>query len=1002
MGEREFNYDEDQNRDYSDLSDQNQSALGRAQEKWGDAQVFDGGKNYDANSLAQMENSGVSNSRTDDAQVEAASGATSNRFNYTGGGTHKSRNAGTGKGGFFKSKKAAILGGGGLVAASGGFMLFSFFGTLVAPIHIMEIITEKLGYSGTSTELRIDKFWSAKMRAKGTNCKTQFYCRFSQMSEKQVKNLEKAGFKVDVEDGTFGKKKITKLTHVESGKVVPNNTKGIKVIMRDPQMKASWDKGYRGHFHTFLDKANKKFKNWFKIRGAKPDNKGKTAEEIQEDNIKSSIDDLDETTSSATPQNEESDKKNEETGEKSGAGEDDFIKTAKEIGEEVKGLSRREKIQKVAASANKFAEKFKNYANPVNKLCYVFTGGVSVISGVKITRFLALARFSFLFLSTASKIKANQATTEEVQALGDSIMGIVNESAENKTTEQTQSNKGFLESFFTFATTAGSNNSYKSFTESQGWRAMAYNDSIGTLDESASNFSVGLIGGMRDFVNSISEFLKSGPKYCKVISMAGAAIAIGSAIATLVGCIAGAVVTLTACILSLLAGSITVLGLAAAAAEVTWAYFKNDIIAFVGSIIVGDFINKKTVGEDYGNAIISGAGATMSKNAMAGGASTLTKNQAIALYFENEKMIAEKGQYERATRSPFDITSHHTFLGSIMASTLPYQRQMATIGGIIPSMIAMTGRAFGSIMPTSHAEDSAGFSANLNVCQDKTITDTGAATDTFCNPIAGVDVDVAKNMETEDIIDKLVADGDIKDADSDDINQVAEGGFKEYLKSCYGRKTPIGMAAQDDGTDYGENCNKEKLPNVDYYSSLMSDIRIDEGLADAKPGGGTADGSSNNADVDLSSLSGDLVNPVKGFSKSELGSEQDFGPRNLTHSISGNHHNGIDIVRPEGTPVHSIGDGIVIVVGGDAMGYGGGNGCGNNTVIVEHKDKIFSLYCHMSAMTVGSGGKVKKGQRIGAIGNEGFSFDAHLHLEIHKGAFGSGNEVDPTKVLGGI
>lgn len=1016
MGAREYNYDDDQNRDYSDLSDQNQSALGRAQEKWGDAQVFDGqnsGSKYDANSLMNAENSAVSSSqKTSEDAILNGETSPQNRFNYTGGGgTHKSRNASAkgGKFGFFKNKKAALLGGGGLVAVSGGFMFFSFFGTMLAPIHIMEIITEKIGFSGTSTELRLDKFWTSKMN--GAKCRTAFYCRFNKISDKQVKNLEKAGFKVEVEPSNIsGKNKIKSLTHIESNTKIPNDTASIKKMMSDPKMKASWDKGYRGHFHTFLDKANKKFKSWFGVKGVKPNNKGKSTDEIQEEINNSANNDLDETTTKAAPDGDEETKKiSEESGEPSGKGEDDFINDAKKIGDDVKGKSNSSKLATGAKAAQELAEKANSYLNPINTICYVFTGANALISGVKITRFTALLRVAFLFLSMAAKIKANQSTTEEVEALGNPIMGIKTASSEKSSGEEKQES-GLKRALKYFASVNTQPENHKSFTEAQGWRAMAYGDSIGQLDDSAINYTVGLQGIYKKVLDSIETLLRYGSKFCKVASMVGTALAIGSATIAFVGCLAAGAATTPAggigfaiiggCVLNALTAIFSVSTLLALAAEFALNLFKDKIVGFIAGIIVGDFVNANTLGQDYGNAVISGAGATMSKNAMAGGASTLTKDQAMALYFENERLIAEKGAYERATRSPFDATSHHTFLGSIVANTLPYHRQMATIGGVLPAIGNIASRAFGAIMPTSHASSAAGFEANMEVCDDPTITKTGAATDIFCNPYVGVSTNIAKNIDTDSIVEKLIADGDMVEGESEDIKNLANGNFKKYLDSCYERKMPIGVAISDDSDDIGHNCNKLTLPNVDYYAVLMTDIRINEGMGEvATP---TSAGGISEVDPELSALKGDFISPIKGWSKTELafegecGSSQDFGPRPCMKGYfeGSEFHNGLDFARPDGTPIYSVSDGTVKQAGSST-------GCGDHFVIIQHNNGIESRYCHMSSHTVQSGMNVKKGQNIGAVGCEpGYPHcqGSHLHLEIHK----DGKAIDPLQLIEGV
>lgn len=88
-------------------------------------------------------------------------------------------------------------------------------------------------------------------------------------------------------------------------------------------------------------------------------------------------------------------------------------------------------------------------------------------------------------------------------------------------------------------------------------------------------------------------------------------------------------------------------------------------------------------------------------------------------------------------------------------------------------------------------------------------------------------------------------------------------------------------------------------------------------------------------------------------------------------------HLGIDYAAPEGTPIHSIGNGRVIFCGRD-HGYG-------NAVVIRYSRKYKTLYGHMEKFAKGlhSGELVKRGQVIGYIGSTGWSTGPHLHFEMY-------------------
>src|SRR6267143_1227068 len=96
-------------------------------------------------------------------------------------------------------------------------------------------------------------------------------------------------------------------------------------------------------------------------------------------------------------------------------------------------------------------------------------------------------------------------------------------------------------------------------------------------------------------------------------------------------------------------------------------------------------------------------------------------------------------------------------------------------------------------------------------------------------------------------------------------------------------------------------------------------------------------------------------------------------------------HQGVEFNNPDGTPVHAIGDGVVVFAGPAEQG--------SNTVAVRHELRVqaqdgpqlvlFSTYYHNSALLVKVGQRVKAGDVIALVGNTGRATNDHLHLEVH-------------------
>lgn len=98
-------------------------------------------------------------------------------------------------------------------------------------------------------------------------------------------------------------------------------------------------------------------------------------------------------------------------------------------------------------------------------------------------------------------------------------------------------------------------------------------------------------------------------------------------------------------------------------------------------------------------------------------------------------------------------------------------------------------------------------------------------------------------------------------------------------------------------------------------------------------------------------------------------------------------HEGIDFAGPIGTPVYATGTGL-IAQPKNQSGYG-------KQIVVDHGFGYRTRYAHLSKIDVKPGQLVKRGEKIGEIGNTGRSSGPHLHYEV----IYRGNPVNPINYI---
>lgn len=122
----------------------------------------------------------------------------------------------------------------------------------------------------------------------------------------------------------------------------------------------------------------------------------------------------------------------------------------------------------------------------------------------------------------------------------------------------------------------------------------------------------------------------------------------------------------------------------------------------------------------------------------------------------------------------------------------------------------------------------------------------------------------------------------------------------------------------------------------------------------------------------------------------------EYGAPVAAGPTKGEPHNAIDFGAPYGEPVFAMRDGIVLQPNGNPEGVTGGN-----TITIDYGDGIIATMAHLSEIDVRPGDRVKKGKKIGNVGNSGITTGhggtsgAHLHLDV----WDHGHKINPLNLF---
>ncbi len=223
-------------------------------------------------------------------------------------------------------------------------------------------------------------------------------------------------------------------------------------------------------------------------------------------------------------------------------------------------------------------------------------------------------------------------------------------------------------------------------------------------------------------------------------------------------------------------------------------------------------------GEDFGNALVSGAHIYQANNHRFGGGSLTDKNGLIAFNLEQQKVIADNARYERENRSPFDPSSQYTFLGTLLTQVATIHTNRTAVSGLVTTMGNLTRSSLTTLLPSANAVIANEMVQNTGNCPN--LESIGAVGDAFCNPYIITDVQSTTiDLHPSDVIEEIKDEIDVDTNGKPIIKKNSD--LARYVTYCGTRQSQFGTADQNIAND---------------FSSTSINKTIDENLGDGVAG----------------------------------------------------------------------------------------------------------------------------------------------------------------------
>lgn len=736
-------------------------------------------------------------------------------------------------------KKRGPLGLFATIILGGGIGMFTLFSPSLLLVHIQQNLVDKFNSQNISATRRLDKLIVNKLSgtAVSESCQTaQIACRFSRPSNSMFKQFEKNGIVALDKAGVPIEINNDPFPNTRPANYQFTGKNGVK---QDPIPAEKFAKEIASNAE-FRSAYHRSISLTYRLLD---DSVFKGVAKLFGFSKKNNLNDSKDSKDLASKINE--DVKGDSAG----------TRAAAEGSEEIGGLLEKEAVK----SVEKLAKSGKGNAIGLiaGGLCLAGDIPGLISKTARAYQMGQVIKYGMIFLTGASMLKAGDISPEQAAILG-----------------------GLLT-----ATVAG-----KSAMDSFGMKYALYGD-IGASDKSYKKFVPG--GGVISTLSSITQFTNSAPKDATCAVATNPATGTSIDVATSGTLVIPAINLVTGTVLSDIIGKVL-------PKLIELIMKEPSVMANIANIakgLMGD-LTQNLVGQDVGNALVSGTTNMFGQVASAGGNVPLSVVDALAYNKVTDEVNLAYAQEDRATLSPLDPTNSNTVVGSFVNQFVPYFSNLTTGSGILSTLGTVTSNSLGTIFNTTAK---AATVQDYSQCDDPSLNDlynqnNKVAAGPFCNILYGIPPKYL-DMDPQQILNDLVAKGDVDaltgepKVDSSvggDIvntfnsNQSSQGSLKDWMDLCSDGTTnqAVNCQIKDDKTaEYAlytiDRRLQRSIDNEDTYSGDSQTAPATTAATTVRPAN-TKDANKGwtlNNDVDYSGTAcdprtkdvGTYKNPDRGF-----------------------------------------------------------------------------------------------------------------------------------------